>query len=97
MSYLCVLFCVCDPQLNSSGLNSSGSLSPSGSSDCLARGSPGRSHVAALRSRFKLEYALNAHAYAVWTQSEDDMIPKVHLWMNSGGICRFHLLTEMNL
>ncbi|XP_076009320.1 serine/threonine-protein kinase TNNI3K [Genypterus blacodes] len=51
--------------------NSSGSLSPSSSSDCLlARGGPGRSHVAALRSRFELEYALNARAYAFWTQSE---------------------------
>lgn len=49
--------------------NSSGSLSPSSSSDCLvARGGPGRSHVAALRSRFELEYALNARAYAVWSQ-----------------------------
>lgn len=43
--------------------NSSGSLSPSSSSDCLvARGGPGRSHVAALRTRFELEYALNARA-----------------------------------
>jgi len=49
--------------------NSSGSLSPSSSSDCLvARGGPGRSHVAALRSRFELEYALNARAYAAWSQ-----------------------------
>ncbi|XP_042584896.1 serine/threonine-protein kinase TNNI3K-like [Cyprinus carpio] len=33
--------------------NSSGSLSPSSSTDCLvARGSPGRSHVGALRLRF---------------------------------------------
>ncbi|MBN3276551.1 TNI3K kinase, partial [Polyodon spathula] len=52
--------------------NSSGSLSPSSSSDCLlARGGPGRSHVAALRSRFELEYALNARAYAVWSQSAE--------------------------
>eukprot|EP00064_Thunnus_orientalis_P011906 superscaffoldBa00001768_g11938 len=51
--------------------NSSGSLSPSPSSDCLlGRGGPGRSHVAALRSRFELEYALNTRAYAFWTQSE---------------------------
>ena len=49
--------------------NSSGSLSPSSSSDCLVtRGGPGRSHVAALRSRFELEYALNARAYAAWSQ-----------------------------
>uniref|UniRef100_A0A3B4AVJ7 Protein kinase domain-containing protein n=1 Tax=Periophthalmus magnuspinnatus TaxID=409849 RepID=A0A3B4AVJ7_9GOBI len=49
--------------------NSSGSLSPSSSSDCLmARGGPGRSHVAALRSRFELEYALNTRAYAFWSQ-----------------------------
>ncbi|XP_068176018.1 serine/threonine-protein kinase TNNI3K isoform X2 [Antennarius striatus] len=51
--------------------NSSGSLSPSSSSDCLlGRSGPGRSHVAALRSRFELEYALNTRAYAFWTQSE---------------------------
>ncbi|CAG01450.1 unnamed protein product [Tetraodon nigroviridis] len=51
--------------------NSSGSLSPSSSSDCLlGRGGPGRSHVAALRSRFELEYALNTRAYAYWSQSE---------------------------
>ncbi|TWW57818.1 Serine/threonine-protein kinase TNNI3K [Takifugu flavidus] len=51
--------------------NSSGSLSPSSSSDCLlGRGGPGRSHVAALRSRFELEYALNTRAYAFWSQSE---------------------------
>ncbi|KAJ8375351.1 hypothetical protein SKAU_G00059310 [Synaphobranchus kaupii] len=36
---------------------------------CGAHGGPGRSHVAALRSRFELEYALNARAYAVWSQS----------------------------
>ena len=49
--------------------NSSGSLSPSSSSDCLvSRGGPGRSHVAALRSRFELEYALNARSYAAWSQ-----------------------------
>uniref|UniRef100_A0A8C5D9L1 Serine/threonine-protein kinase TNNI3K n=1 Tax=Gouania willdenowi TaxID=441366 RepID=A0A8C5D9L1_GOUWI len=49
--------------------NSSGSLSPSSSSDCLlGRGGPGRSHVAALRSRFELEYALNTRAYAFWSQ-----------------------------
>nr|KAF6444236.1 hypothetical protein HJG59_008541 [Molossus molossus] len=50
--------------------NSSGSLSPSSSSDCLvSKGGPGRSHVAALRSRFELEYALNARSYAAWSQS----------------------------
>ncbi|XP_051051894.1 serine/threonine-protein kinase TNNI3K-like [Phodopus roborovskii] len=50
--------------------NSSGSLSPSSSSDCLvSRGGPGRSHVAALRSRFELEYALNARSYDAWSQS----------------------------
>ncbi|KAL4830955.1 hypothetical protein H8958_005500 [Nasalis larvatus] len=50
--------------------NSSGSLSPSSSSDCLvSRGGPGRSHVAALRSRFELEYALNARSYAALSQS----------------------------
>lgn len=49
--------------------NSSGSLSPSSSSDCLvARAGPGRSHVAALRTRFELEYALNARAFAAWSQ-----------------------------
>lgn len=49
--------------------NSSGSLSPSSSSDCLlGRGGPGRSHVAALRSRFELEYALNTRAHVFWSQ-----------------------------
>ncbi|KAM4629426.1 serine/threonine-protein kinase TNNI3K isoform 2-T2 [Polymixia lowei] len=64
--------CLCNVELMSpASSNSSGSLSPSSSSDCLVgRGGPGRSHVAALRSRFELEYALNARAYAVWTQSE---------------------------
>uniref|UniRef100_G1NHS0 Serine/threonine-protein kinase TNNI3K n=1 Tax=Meleagris gallopavo TaxID=9103 RepID=G1NHS0_MELGA len=63
--------CLCNIELISpASSNSSGSLSPSSSSDCLvARGGPGRSHVAALRSRFELEYALNARAYAVWSQS----------------------------
>ncbi|OXB82189.1 UNVERIFIED_CONTAM: hypothetical protein H355_009068, partial [Colinus virginianus] len=63
--------CLCNIELMSpASSNSSGSLSPSSSSDCLvARGGPGRSHVAALRSRFELEYALNARAYAVWSQS----------------------------
>ncbi|XP_044296756.1 serine/threonine-protein kinase TNNI3K isoform X2 [Varanus komodoensis] len=63
--------CLCNIELMSpASSNSSGSLSPSSSSDCLvARGCPGRSHVAALRSRFELEYALNARAYAVWSQS----------------------------
>lgn len=63
--------CLCNVELMSpASSNSSGSLSPSSSTDCLvARGSPGRSHVAALRSRFELEYALNARAYAFWTQN----------------------------
>ncbi|NXB34612.1 TNI3K kinase, partial [Eulacestoma nigropectus] len=62
--------CLCNIELMSpASSNSSGSLSPSSSSDCLvARGAPGRSHVAALRSRFELEYALNARAYAAWSQ-----------------------------
>uniref|UniRef100_A0A8C4S515 Serine/threonine-protein kinase TNNI3K n=1 Tax=Erpetoichthys calabaricus TaxID=27687 RepID=A0A8C4S515_ERPCA len=62
--------CLCNIELMSpASSNSSGSLSPSSSTDCLvARGGPGRSHVAALRSRFELEYALNARAYAVWSQ-----------------------------
>uniref|UniRef100_A0A669PJ26 Serine/threonine-protein kinase TNNI3K n=1 Tax=Phasianus colchicus TaxID=9054 RepID=A0A669PJ26_PHACC len=65
--------CLCNIELMSpASSNSSGSLSPSSSSDCLvARGGPGRSHVAALRSRFELEYALNARAYAVWDLSWD--------------------------
>ncbi|MGH0147829.1 UNVERIFIED_CONTAM: hypothetical protein FKN15_048049 [Acipenser sinensis] len=65
--------CLCNVELMSpASSNSSGSLSPSSSSDCLlARGGPGRSHVAALRSRFELEYALNARAYAVWSQSAE--------------------------
>ncbi|XP_067369788.1 serine/threonine-protein kinase TNNI3K isoform X2 [Channa argus] len=64
--------CLCNVELMSpASSNSSGSLSPSTSSDCLlGRGGPGRSHVAALRSRFELEYALNTRAYAFWTQSE---------------------------
>uniref|UniRef100_A0A8D0GPR0 TNNI3 interacting kinase n=1 Tax=Sphenodon punctatus TaxID=8508 RepID=A0A8D0GPR0_SPHPU len=63
--------CLCNIELMSpASSNSSGSLSPSSSSDCLvARGGPSRSHVAALRSRFELEYALNSRAYAVWSQS----------------------------
>ncbi|NXK92343.1 TNI3K kinase, partial [Formicarius rufipectus] len=63
--------CLCNIELMSpASSNSSGSLSPSSSSDCLvARGGPGRSHVAALRSRFELEYALNARAYSAWSQS----------------------------
>uniref|UniRef100_A0A3Q3KKB7 Serine/threonine-protein kinase TNNI3K n=1 Tax=Mastacembelus armatus TaxID=205130 RepID=A0A3Q3KKB7_9TELE len=63
--------CLCNVELMSpASSNSSGSLSPSSSSDCLlGRGGPGRSHVAALRSRFELEYALNTRAYAFWTQS----------------------------
>ncbi|NXO65249.1 TNI3K kinase, partial [Phainopepla nitens] len=57
--------CLCNIELMSpASSNSSGSLSPSSSSDCLvARGGPGRSHVAALRSRFELEYALNTRAW----------------------------------
>lgn len=31
-------------------------------------GCPGRSHVAALRSRFELEYALNSRAHGTWSQ-----------------------------
>ncbi|NP_861434.1 serine/threonine-protein kinase TNNI3K [Rattus norvegicus] len=63
--------CLCNVELMSpASSNSSGSLSPSSSSDCLlSRGGPGRSHVAALRSRFELEYALNARSYAGWSQS----------------------------
>lgn len=62
--------CLCNVELMSpASSNSSGSLSPSSSSDCLvSRGGPGRSHVAALRSRFELEYALNARSYAAWSQ-----------------------------
>ncbi|XP_076431396.1 serine/threonine-protein kinase TNNI3K isoform X5 [Peromyscus maniculatus bairdii] len=62
--------CLCNVELMSpASSNSSGSLSPSSSSDCLVgRGGPGRSHVAALRSRFELEYALNARSYAAWSQ-----------------------------
>ncbi|KAM9761522.1 serine/threonine-protein kinase TNNI3K [Menidia menidia] len=66
--------CLCNVELMSpASSGSSGSLSPCGSSDCLlgrgGGGGPGRSHVAALRSRFELEYALNTRAYAFWTQS----------------------------
>ncbi|XP_048457530.1 serine/threonine-protein kinase TNNI3K, partial [Rhincodon typus] len=66
--------CICNIELMSpASSNSSGSLSPSSSSDCLmVRGGPGRSHVAALRTRFELEYALNARAYAAWSQSGND-------------------------
>uniref|UniRef100_G3VUG8 Serine/threonine-protein kinase TNNI3K n=1 Tax=Sarcophilus harrisii TaxID=9305 RepID=G3VUG8_SARHA len=62
--------CLCNIELMSpSSSNSSGSLSPSSSSDCLAsRGGPSRSHVAALRSRFELEYALNARSCMYWSQ-----------------------------
>ncbi|NXD26559.1 TNI3K kinase, partial [Spelaeornis formosus] len=61
--------CLCNIELMSpASSNSSGSLSPSSSSDCLvAWGGPGRSHVAALRSRFELENALNARAWALGT------------------------------
>uniref|UniRef100_A0A4X2L7F8 Serine/threonine-protein kinase TNNI3K n=1 Tax=Vombatus ursinus TaxID=29139 RepID=A0A4X2L7F8_VOMUR len=57
--------CLCNIELMSpASSNSSGSLSPSSSSDCLVSwGGPSRSHVAALRSRFELEYALNARSY----------------------------------
>ncbi|NXK67813.1 TNI3K kinase, partial [Sylvietta virens] len=53
--------CLCNIELMSpASSNSSGSLSPSSSWECLAaRGGPGRSHVAALRSRFELETALH--------------------------------------
>ncbi|CAK7302898.1 serine/threonine-protein kinase TNNI3K isoform X2 [Vulpes vulpes] len=63
--------CLCNIELMSpASSNSSGSLSPSSSSDCLvSRGGPGRSHVAALRSRFELEYALNERSCAAWSQS----------------------------
>ncbi|XP_070797366.1 serine/threonine-protein kinase TNNI3K [Pituophis catenifer annectens] len=63
--------CLCNIELMSpASSNSSGSLSPSSSSDCLlTRGCPGRSHVAALRSRFELEYALNSRAHGTWSQS----------------------------
>ncbi|KAI5619026.1 serine/threonine-protein kinase TNNI3K, partial [Silurus asotus] len=56
--------CLCNIELMSpASSNSSGSLSPSASSDSLfGRMSPGRSHVAALRTRFELEYALNTRA-----------------------------------
>ncbi|XP_041063789.1 serine/threonine-protein kinase TNNI3K-like [Carcharodon carcharias] len=66
--------CICNIELMSpASSNSSGSLSPSSSSDCLmVRGGPGRSHVAALRTRFELEYALNARAYVTWSQSGAD-------------------------
>ncbi|XP_075895727.1 serine/threonine-protein kinase TNNI3K [Nelusetta ayraudi] len=64
--------CLCNVELMSpASSNSSGSLSPSSSMDCLlGRGGPGRSHVAALRSRFELEYALNTRAHVFWSQSE---------------------------
>uniref|UniRef100_G3PEC0 Serine/threonine-protein kinase TNNI3K n=1 Tax=Gasterosteus aculeatus aculeatus TaxID=481459 RepID=G3PEC0_GASAC len=35
-------------------------------------GGPGRSQVAALRSRFELEYALNSRAYAFWSQRSEN-------------------------
>ncbi|XP_039183138.1 serine/threonine-protein kinase TNNI3K isoform X1 [Crotalus tigris] len=63
--------CLCNIELMSpASSNSSGSLSPSSSSDCLApRGCPGRSHVAALRTRFELEYALNSRTHGTRSQS----------------------------
>ncbi|XP_031824221.1 serine/threonine-protein kinase TNNI3K [Sarcophilus harrisii] len=68
--------CLCNIELMSpSSSNSSGSLSPSSSSDCLAsRGGPSRSHVAALRSRFELEYALNARSCMYWSQSPGQIL-----------------------
>ncbi|XP_004679576.1 PREDICTED: serine/threonine-protein kinase TNNI3K [Condylura cristata] len=70
--------CLCNIEMMSpASSNSSGSLSPSSSSDCLvSRGGPGRSHVAALRSRFELEYALNARSYAAWSQSAEQYSSK---------------------
>uniref|UniRef100_A0A452TK53 Serine/threonine-protein kinase TNNI3K n=2 Tax=Ursus TaxID=9639 RepID=A0A452TK53_URSMA len=70
--------CLCNIELMSpASSNSSGSLSPSSSSDCLvSRGGPGRSHVAALRSRFELEYALNARSCATWSQSAGQGSPQ---------------------
>lgn len=69
VQYIFVCISMCVQLMSPASSNSSGSLSPSSSMDSLvARGSPGRSHVAALRSRFELEYALNARAYAFWTQ-----------------------------
>uniref|UniRef100_A0A667WVY5 Serine/threonine-protein kinase TNNI3K n=1 Tax=Myripristis murdjan TaxID=586833 RepID=A0A667WVY5_9TELE len=87
--------CLCNVELMSpASSNSSGSLSPSSSSDCLlGRGGPSRSHVAALRSRFELEYALNARAYAVWTHRysrrsqilHQQEFQKRHVWACSNG------------
>uniref|UniRef100_A0A5F8HD78 TNNI3 interacting kinase n=1 Tax=Monodelphis domestica TaxID=13616 RepID=A0A5F8HD78_MONDO len=68
--------CLCNIELMSpASSNSSGSLSPSSSSDCLeSRGGPSRSHVAALRSRFELEYALNARSCMYWSQSPGQLL-----------------------
>uniref|UniRef100_A0A8C6QFF6 Serine/threonine-protein kinase TNNI3K n=1 Tax=Nannospalax galili TaxID=1026970 RepID=A0A8C6QFF6_NANGA len=62
--------CLCNIELLSpASSSSSGSLSPAASADCpVNRGGPGRSHVAALRSRFELEHALNARSYPAWSQ-----------------------------
>ncbi|XP_020824234.1 serine/threonine-protein kinase TNNI3K isoform X1 [Phascolarctos cinereus] len=68
--------CLCNIELMSpTSSNSSGSLSPSSSSDCLVSwGGPSRSHVAALRSRFELEYALNASSCKYWSQSSGQIL-----------------------
>ncbi|XP_074077276.1 serine/threonine-protein kinase TNNI3K isoform X2 [Macrotis lagotis] len=68
--------CLCNIELMSpTSSSSSGSLSPSSSSDCLvSRGGPSRSHVAALRSRFELEYALNSRSCSGWTQSPGQIL-----------------------
>ncbi|XP_027729916.1 serine/threonine-protein kinase TNNI3K [Vombatus ursinus] len=68
--------CLCNIELMSpASSNSSGSLSPSSSSDCLVSwGGPSRSHVAALRSRFELEYALNARSCMYWSQSSGQIL-----------------------
>ncbi|XP_029393230.1 serine/threonine-protein kinase TNNI3K isoform X4 [Mus pahari] len=78
--------CLCNVELMSpASSNSSGSLSPSSSSDCLlSRGGPGRSHVAALRSRFELEYALNARSYTGWPQrcAGEKSASRVPAWLS---------------
>uniref|UniRef100_A0A8C9MZG7 Serine/threonine-protein kinase TNNI3K n=1 Tax=Serinus canaria TaxID=9135 RepID=A0A8C9MZG7_SERCA len=57
--------CLCNIELMSpASSNSSGSLSPS--------------HVAALRSRFELEYAVNARACAAWAQGWVPTAPPGH-------------------
>uniref|UniRef100_A0A8D2DGS3 Serine/threonine-protein kinase TNNI3K n=1 Tax=Sciurus vulgaris TaxID=55149 RepID=A0A8D2DGS3_SCIVU len=86
--------CLCNIELMSpASSNSSGSLSPSSSSDCLvSRGGPGRSHVAALRSRFELEYALNARSYAAWTQSIQNSIHQP----TQAAMTKYHRLGGLN-